>query len=94
VVFNKPLYPIVHNVHAATESKPKLIKGLMIEQIYHPVRWVECMQAIAVEGVTQFVECGPGKVLTGLTKRIDRSLACATIESPGGLAAVFESINA
>lgn len=94
IPFNSPRYPIVHNVHAATETKPELIKGLMIEQIYHPVRWVECTQAIAAEGVTRLVECGPGKVLTGLAKRIDRSLVSATIETPDGLTAVLESINA
>lgn len=93
VTFNAPLYPIVHNVHAATESKPELIKALMIEQIYHPVRWVECIQVIAEQGVSQFVECGPGKVLTGLAKRIDRSLSCATIESPDALDTLFDTVN-
>lgn len=93
VTFNEPRYPIVHNVHAATESKPELIKGLMIEQIYHPVRWVECMQLIAEQGINQFVECGPGKVLTGLAKRIDRSLNSAPIETPEGLNASLESVN-
>ena len=91
VTFSEPQYPIVHNVHAATEMKPELIKGLMIEQIYHPVRWVECMQAIASEGVTHLVECGPGKVLAGLSKRIDRSLSCTSIESPDNLAAALDA---
>ncbi|AWF81734.1 [acyl-carrier-protein] S-malonyltransferase [Microbulbifer sp. A4B17] len=80
--FNAPEIPIVHNVHAEIESAPEKIKALMIEQIYRPVRWTACAQKIIGTGVEQMVECGPGKVLSGLIKRVDRSVSCHAIDSP------------
>lgn len=80
--FKAPQIPVVHNVNAKTESDPSVIKALMIEQIYTPVLWVDCTKAIIAAGATKAVECGPGKVLTGLCKRIDRSLSGAAIETP------------
>ncbi|WHI49401.1 ACP S-malonyltransferase [Microbulbifer sp. MLAF003] len=80
--FNTPEIPVVHNVHAGVESDPAAIKALMIEQIYRPVRWTACTRKIIADGAAQLVECGPGKVLAGLTKRIDRSVACHNIDSP------------
>ena len=74
VTFSAPQIPLVHNVHAQTESDPEAIKTLMIEQIYSPVRWVDCVGALQAQGVDMAVECGPGKVLCGLSKRIDKSL--------------------
>lgn len=76
--FNPPAIPIVHNVHAKTEMAPAAIKQLMIEQIYQPVLWVDCVNALAAAGITQLVECGPGAVLAGLAKRIDKSLTAVT----------------
>ncbi|WP_444933430.1 ACP S-malonyltransferase [Microbulbifer sp. JTAC008] len=81
--FNAPEIPIVHNVHAELESDPEKIKTLMIEQIYRPVRWTACAQKIIGSRVEQMVECGPGKVLSGLIKRVDRSVSCHAIDSPG-----------
>ncbi|WP_444913259.1 ACP S-malonyltransferase [Microbulbifer sp. PAAF003] len=80
--FNAPEIPIVHNVHAELESDPEKIKTLMIEQIYRPVRWTACAQKIIGSEVEQMVECGPGKVLSGLIKRVDRSVSCHAIDSP------------
>ncbi|WNZ54548.1 ACP S-malonyltransferase [Microbulbifer sp. MKSA007] len=80
--FNAPEIPIVHNVHAELEVDPEKIKTLMIEQIYRPVRWTACAQKIIGSGVEQMVECGPGKVLSGLIKRVDRSVSCHAIDSP------------
>lgn len=80
--FNAPEIPVVHNVHAEVESDPMAIKALMIEQIYRPVRWTACTRKIIDDGAEQLVECGPGKVLSGLTRRIDRSVACHSIDSP------------
>jgi [acyl-carrier-protein] S-malonyltransferase len=80
-----PLIPVVHNVHAQTESNPEKIKQLLVEQIYSPVKWTGCVQAMVNAGVTKTVECGPGKVLSGLNKRIDRSLSSFNIEEPAGL---------
>ncbi|AFU97941.1 ACP S-malonyltransferase [Simiduia agarivorans] len=79
--FTAPQIPVVHNVHAKTEADPAKIKALMIEQIYSPVGWVACVEALAAAGVTQLVECGPGAVLAGLAKRIDKSLSATTTGS-------------
>lgn len=76
VSFRDPLVPIVHNVHANTETDGAAIRDLMIQQIYSPVRWVDCVTALADKGVEAAAECGPGKVLSGLVKRIDKSINC------------------
>ncbi|WP_043316112.1 ACP S-malonyltransferase [Microbulbifer sp. HZ11] len=81
-VFNAPEIPVVHNVHAKSERDPAAIKALMVEQIYSPVRWTACVQSMAASGIQQLVECGPGKVLAGLAKRIDRNLSALNIEKP------------
>lgn len=80
--FKRPAVAVVHNVHAKTESDPARIKALMIEQIYSPVLWVDCVRTMAAAGVTHVIECGPGKVLAGLIKRIDRSLTASGLEAP------------
>lgn len=72
--FKVPQIPVVHNVHAQTESDPQRIKELMIEQIYSPVRWVSCVQVMVDQGIENLVECGPGKVLCGMAKRIHKPL--------------------
>ena len=80
--FNAPQIPVVHNVTAQTEEDPTKIKALMIEQIYSAVRWVECVNTMSEAGVTTTVECGPGKVLSGLNKRINTELLTFSIEKP------------
>jgi [acyl-carrier-protein] S-malonyltransferase len=82
IPITSPKVPVVHNVHARTEADPEKIRGLLIEQIYSPVRWTDCMQTIITTGVTHIVECGPGKVLSGLNRRIDKSLQSFSLESP------------
>ncbi|MBB3168203.1 ACP S-malonyltransferase [Simiduia aestuariiviva] len=79
--FSAPVIPVIHNVHAKPEQDPQVIKKLMIEQIYQPVLWVDCVKALANSGATQMVECGPGAVLAGLAKRIDKSLQSVTTGS-------------
>lgn len=91
IVFSSPQIPVVHNVTAATEVDANTIKSLMIEQIYSPVRWVSCVQYLAANAVTNLVEVGPGKVLSGLAKRIDRDLSATATET---LAALDASIAA
>ncbi len=91
--FSAPNFAVVHNVNAATESDPAVIKRLMLEQIYQPVRWVECVQAIVATGVTAAIECGPGAVLSGMVKRIDRSLNCAVTDSPAAFEQVLAAIT-
>lgn len=80
--FNKPEIPVIHNVNAQTESDPEKIKALMVEQVYSPVLWVDCVQAMINQGVDTTAECGPGKVLSGLNKKIDRSIKIFSLESP------------
>lgn len=89
VSFNTPVIPVVHNIHAKSEQDPQAIKQAMIEQIYHPVLWVSCVQTLLKEGVDKAIECGPGKVLSGLNKRIDRGIASLATETPDALAAAL-----
>lgn len=87
-----PKIPVVHNVHGKTESDPSAIKALLVEQIYSAVKWVSCVEAMAAAGITTTIEAGPGKVLSGLNKRIEKSLSCLNIESPETLAAALEVV--
>lgn len=90
VEFSTPVTPIIHNVNAQVETDPSVIKQLMIEQIYHPVLWVACVNNVFSTGATRAIECGPGKVLTGLIKRINRDLTSATIDKPDALSTALE----
>lgn len=85
VVFNAPQIPIVQNVHGEIESDGQKICDLMIEQIYSPVRWVDCVKTLVSQGVQVTVECGPGKVLCGLNKRIDKSLQSLSTDTLSSL---------
>jgi len=80
-----PAVPVVHNVNASTESDPEAIKQLLVQQISSPVNWVGCMQTMLDNGVEQTLECGPGKVLSGLSKRIHKPLITFNIDSVDGL---------
>jgi len=82
IQFNDPKIPVVHNVTANTSSTGEEIKNLMIEQIYSPVRWVECVKKLQALGVDSAFECGSGNVLAGLVKRIDRSLPTQSLANP------------
>ncbi len=81
VRFHAPELPVINNVDVARESDPERIRDALVRQLHSPVRWVETVQALAAEGVETLYECGPGKVLCGLAKRIDRSLAARPLES-------------
>lgn len=74
IEFSAPNIPVIHNVHGQAETDPAAIKTLMIEQIYSPVRWVDCVKALVASGVETTIECGTGKVLSGLSKRIHKPL--------------------
>ncbi len=84
-----PEIPVVHNVHARPENDPERIRSLLVEQIHSPVRWVECVTHMAGHGVTRLIECGPGKVLSGLNKRIEKSLESHALEDVAGLEAAL-----
>ena len=92
VTFKTPSIPVVHNVNAATEQDPASIKKRMIEQIYHPVLWVSCVNHLTEKGVDTFVECGPGKVLSGLSKRIDKSITALPTETPEMFSLVLSAL--
>ena len=69
LAFAVPVIPVINNVDVAIESDPARIKDALVRQAYNPVRWVETIQKMAAQGITVVAECGPGKVLAGLTKR-------------------------
>lgn len=87
IKISTPRVPVVHNVHAKTESDPEKIRRLLVEQIYSPVQWTGCVQTIIKSGAQHIVECGPGKVLSGLNRRIDKSLQCYSLDEPDALIA-------
>ena len=88
-----PEIPVVHNVHAQVESDPAKIRELLVQQIYSPVQWTSCIGAISAAGVARLVECGPGKVLSGLNRRIDKGLESFTIEQPADMNSTLQAIS-
>jgi [acyl-carrier-protein] S-malonyltransferase len=83
-----PQIPVVNNIDVAVQTDPDAIRDALVRQAFGPVRWVECVQAIKARGVTTLVECGPGKVLAGMAKRIDPELTGAALFDPASLAEV------
>lgn len=75
IIINQPVIPVIHNTNVASAGDAATIKQLLADQLHSPVRWVETVQWLAQQGVDNIVECGPGKVLAGLTKRIDKTVA-------------------
>ncbi|NVK24589.1 MAG: ACP S-malonyltransferase [Gammaproteobacteria bacterium] len=90
LTFNTPDIKIVNNVDVAVATDPAAIKEALIKQLYSPVRWTETIQYFASEGVTESFEFGPGKVLSGLVKRIDKSVSCVSVGDTASLAGLFE----
>lgn len=93
LTINAPDIPVVHNVHAQTESDPEKIRDLLVDQIHSPVQWTRCVGAIAATGVADLVECGPGSVLSGLNRRIDKSLSSHGLEDPESLLAARDALS-
>lgn len=85
IAFAEPSIAVVQNVNAELGLTPESIKQNLIKQLYEPVLWVDCVNVIAKAGVTKLVECGPGKVLSGLIKRIDPSITCFGSDDPASL---------
>ena len=90
VTINTPQIPVIHNADVAAYNDAAQIKDALVRQLYSPVRWVEILQAIHAQGFTNSAECGPGKVLAGLTKRIIADLPCTALTSNE---AISEFIN-
>ena len=81
---------MINNVDVTIESSPDRIRAALYRQAFGAVRWVECVQAIKSRGLTTLIECGPGKILTGMVKRIDLQLTGAPLFDPVSMAAVKE----
>ncbi|HSR65592.1 MAG TPA: malonyl CoA-acyl carrier protein transacylase, partial [Xanthomonadaceae bacterium] len=74
IAWNSPSLPVVQNVDAQVHDGVASIRDALVRQLYLPVQWTSCVQALAARGATRVGECGPGKVLAGLVKRIDKGL--------------------
>ena len=74
-----PAIPVIQNVDAAVQDKPEIIRDNLGKQLYRPVQWVKSVQTMSNQGITRIVEAGPGKVLAGLCKRIDKSISNAAV---------------
>jgi [acyl-carrier-protein] S-malonyltransferase len=93
VEMKAPQIPLVNNVDVKVETQLANIRDALVRQAWHPVRWVECVRFMADQGVTDLVECGPGKVLAGLAKRIDARVAGHALVDQASLAAVRELLK-
>jgi [acyl-carrier-protein] S-malonyltransferase len=90
ISFSQPQYPVVNNVDVKVETSAEAIRSALIRQLYSPVRWTESVEYMAQQGVEQLVEVGPGKVLTGLTKRIVDTLTAVAVNDTASLSAAIE----
>ena len=88
--FSAPSIPLINNVDVAIVTEPAMIKDALVRQAASPVRWVEAVQQFAAHGVTYVIECGPGKVLAGLTKRINGNLTGDAIVDQASLERILE----
>lgn len=88
IEFKAPQLPVINNVDVIAETDPAKIKDALVRQLYSPVRWTESVELMSSQGVEKLLEMGPGKVLTGLTKRIVKSLEAAAVNDVASLDAV------
>jgi [acyl-carrier-protein] S-malonyltransferase len=93
LTFAVPVLPLINNVDVAIFNDPESIKDALVRQAASPVRWVETVNKFAVEGVTHVIECGPGKVLAGLTKRINGDLTGDAIVDQSSLDRILELVK-
>ena len=85
-----PQIPLVNNADVAVETDVERIRDALYRQAFGPVRWVECVRALKNHGLNTVVECGPGKVLTGLVKKIDADMTGVSLADPASLSVVKE----
>ncbi|RFA29969.1 [acyl-carrier-protein] S-malonyltransferase [Alkalilimnicola ehrlichii] len=85
ITVSAPTIPVVHNADVSKAGDADAVRERLVRQLYSPVRWVETIQGMASEGIEQVVECGPGKVLAGLNKRIVRGMAATPVFDPAGV---------
>ena len=89
-----PAIPVVNNIDVAVQSAPDAIRDALYRQAFGPVRWVECIAALKARGATHIIECGPGKVLAGMVKRIDPDLHSGAVFDPASLAETRAALEA
>jgi len=87
LTFNTPKCDVINNVDVKAQDSADAIKDALVRQLYSPVRWTETVQALVAQGITQSYEFGPGKVLTGLAKRIDKSMVCGSVNDAASIEA-------
>lgn len=88
-----PRYPVVQNVDAQAHDQIDVLRERLVEQLYRPVRWSSCVNQLVAYGATLVIECGPGKVLTNLNKRIDRQIVGLAVNDPESLATALERVR-
>jgi len=93
VVIHAPRIPVVNNIDVAVQTEPDAIRDALFRQAFGPVRWVEVTQALRARGLLNIFECGPGKVLSGLVKRIDGEIKSTTVLDPASLAQAKEKLS-
>ena len=93
IVFHDPIFPVAANADARLLTRGPEIRDALIRQVTAPVRWVECIQLLAESGATQFIEVGPGKVLSGLNRQIDKALATTNVEDPASLESTLTALT-
>ncbi|NHI00801.1 ACP S-malonyltransferase [Oceanimonas sp. MB9] len=91
--FNAPAVPVINNVDVKPETDPAAIKDALVRQLYSPVRWTETVETMAEQGVTLALEVGPGKVLTGLAKRIDKRVEGLAVNDDASLEKALTAVN-
>ncbi|MEM1080576.1 MAG: ACP S-malonyltransferase, partial [Pseudomonadota bacterium] len=80
IELHPPRIPVLHNIDVQARTEPDSIRHALVEQLVHPVRWTDTVLALLARSITQFYECGPGRVLCGLGKRMDRSVGWQTLD--------------
>lgn len=93
IALQPPRIPILHNADVQQHSETASIREILVRQLYRPVRWTETIQAIAAQNVKYVVECGPGKVLSGLNRRIDKNLENIALTDSGSLLKTVETLK-
>lgn len=93
VAFAAPRVDVINDVDVAVEREPGRIRDALVRQAWRAVRWVEVVQSLSAAGVTHVVECGPGKVLSGLIRRVDKNLVCSTIVDAPSLQATLDLLR-
>jgi [acyl-carrier-protein] S-malonyltransferase len=88
-----PKIPVINNIDVTSETAPAAIREALYRQAFGPVRWVELVQALRQLGARQLIECGPGKVLAGMVKRIDPDMPVGNVQDPASLAATLETLS-